>query len=470
MKLISWIVVLSLLPSCSFEPPYRRPCMEMPCSWRVESDEMTTCANVRWWEELGDPILNALIFQALQNNKDLKTAIWRVCDFYARYQIASSELYPQIDSDGFAIKEKFPEQASFLPPGFNPITPVYNFAFNLDYEIDFWGRVRSLSHAAYAEFLASVENRRTVVLSLVSAVAQSYILLRQLDRELEIAYATLEDRKEAVEIALLRFEGGLTSEIEVTQALSVYEETRAAIAILKELIPEQENLLSVLLGESPTCILRGHAIDQLTLPPTIPTGLPSDLLVRRPDILAAENRLIAANATIGAARAAFFPKISLTALYGGESFKFSSLFTGASRAWAYGGEYLQSIFTGGKLLGRLTLSVAEKQELLYQYEQTILTAFQEVNDALIAHKQSKELVDAEEKRVAALKEYLHLAWLRYYNGQTDYLTVLDAERELFAAEIELTKAEGNVLTTLVDLYKSLGGGWVIDADNVAICK
>ncbi len=442
--------------------------MEVPTSWRIQSDETTTCANVDWWEELGDPVLNALVDQALQNNKDLQAAIWRVGEFYARYQVESSLLYPQIDSDGFALKQRFPESASFLPLGFDPITPHYRIAFNLNYEIDFWGRVRSLSHAACAKLLASAENRRTVVLSLVSGVAQAYILIRQLDRELEVAYATVEDRKEYLRIAKLRFEAGLTSEIEVTQATDAYEETQASITVLKELIPIQENLLSVLLGESPTCIVRGSAIDQFRLPFEVPAGLPSELLERRPDIREAELQLISANAAIGAARAAFFPKVSLTALLGVESFQLKHLFAGTSRAWAYGAQYLQQIFTGGRLTGELRLSIAQKQELLFQYEQVVLQAFREVNDALVAHRQAKELVTVEQRRVAAIKEYLRLAWLRYYDGQTDYLTVLDAERQLFTVEIELTKAQGSVFSSLVDLYKSLGGGWVLEADAEAL--
>ncbi len=468
MKIIVSFALLSLLfSSCNFEPKYHRPCTEAPCRWRVPSDEETTCANVGWWEELGDPVLNTLISQALLNNKDLQAAIWRVGEFYARYQVESSLLYPQINSDGFALKQRFPEQASFLPAGFDPISPHYRFSFNLDYEVDFWGRVKSLSHASCARLLASVENRRTVVLSLVSAVAQSYILIRQLDRELEVAKGTLEDRKEYLRIAILRFKGGVTSEIEVTQATSVYEEALASIVVLEELIPIQENLLSVLLGESPTCIVRGKAIDKFSLPCEIPAGLPSELLERRPDILEVEYQLISANAAIGAARAAFFPKISLTSLYGGESFQLKHLFTGTSTAWAYGAQYLQQIFTGGRLRGELNLSIAQKQAMAFQYQQTVLNAFREVNDALIGHRQARELAAVEEKRVEAIREYLRLAWLRYYNGQTEYLTVLDAERQLFSVEIDLTKAQGNTFSTLVDLYKSLGGGWVLDADSCA---
>lgn len=469
MKKLNLLILSLLVTSCNFAPRSHSPCMDLPACWRIESNESSTCANVRWWEELGDPILDALIVEALKNNKDLKTAMWRVCEYYARYRIASSELFPQIKSEGSAVKEKFPV-ASFIPPQFDPITPYYKYDFSLAYEVDFWGRVRNISRAAYDELLAEVENRRTVVLTLVSEVAGSYIRLRELDRELQIARATLRDREEYVYLAKKRFEGGLTSEIEVEMAISTMEEVRAAIAVIEAEIPIQENLLSVLLGESPTCVVRGKTIDQFDLPFQIPTGLPSELLVQRPDIMAAERLLMAANAKIGAARAAFFPKLSLTGLFGGESFSLNSLFTTPSRAWLFGGEYLQQIFTGGRLTGELDASIATRQELLYQYDQTILNAFKEVNDALVSHKQALELVEIEKARVEAVAEYFKLAWLRYYEGQETYLTVLDAERQLFTAEIDLVKAKGDVFLTLVDIYKSLGGGWVIDADNCIVMK
>ncbi|MCC5832801.1 MAG: efflux transporter outer membrane subunit [Chlamydiales bacterium] len=469
MRSVKLIVLCVLLAGCNLAPRYQRPCMEIPCCWRFENDGGSTCCNIRWWEELGDPILNALIVQALENNRDLKTAIWRVCEFYGRYQVATSKLFPQINLSGSAVVEKFPA-SSFIPPSFDPITPIYQYQFNLGYEIDFWGRVRNMSLSAYEELLAEVENRRTVVLTLVSEVSNSYIRLRGLDRELVIARATEADREEYVKLARLRFEGGLTSQIEVEQAISVLEETRAAIVMLETRISIEEDLLSVLLGEPPTCIMRGLAVNEFCLPPCIPAGLPSDLLERRPDIIAAERELIAANARIGVARAEFFPQISLVGAFGGESFKLSELFTKSARAWAIGGEFMQTIFAGGRLVGQLNSSIAVYRQLLFSYEQTILEAFREVSDALVSHKNSIELVQVEKKRVAAVAEYLKLAWLRYYNGETDYLTVLDAERQLFLAQIDLTKAQTDVFLSLVAIYKAVGGGWVWEADACLVTK
>lgn len=462
----TWFYSFALLicAGCNLEPRYRTPCMEMPCAWRIESDLSSTYANARWWEELDDPILNALILEALANNNDLKVAVARVCEFFARYQVVSSQLWPQISLSGTALKEKIPQKTTALPPGFDPITPFYAYQFTLAYEIDFWGKIRSEAHSAYAEALASIENRRTVVLTLVGAVAEAYVTLRQLDRELEISQATLAERKEYLRLANLRFEGGLTSEIEVVQAAAIYDQSLADVTFIEELIPQQENLISVLVGTNPTCILRGNTISSMKPPPDVPTGLPSELLLRRPDIRAAEDLLIAANAQIGAARAAFFPQISLTGLFGGESFELKSLFSSASRAWHIGATFMQPIFTGGKLRGQLNIACAEQQQALYSYAQTVLNAFKEVEDALIAYTQQKKLITIQEAKVKETRAYLHLSWLRYYNGQTDYLTVLDAERELYGTLIDLTRAQGNTLTALIDLYKALGGGWVIDAD------
>jgi outer membrane protein, multidrug efflux system len=463
-----FFALLVLLTACNLEPRYQRPCMEMPCCWRLESDEGSTTANIRWWEALGDPVLNGLIVTALANNKDLMVAVYRVCEFIARYQIVRSQLFPQIYLDATAVKERIPPAVS--PTEMAKVTPFYTYAFTLSFELDLWSKIRSQTHAAYAQVLESVEDRRTVVLTLVSAVAEAYVELRQLDRELEIAFATLEERREYLRLATIRFEGGLTSEIEVTQAAAAFEETLADVTTLEELIPQQENLICLLIGANPGSIVRGKAVDQFTLPPEVPADLPSALLERRPDILAAELNLIAANAEIGAARAAFFPQISLTGLFGGDSFQLKNLFSATSRAWQYGVDIVQPIFTGGELIGELNLTIAQKQEALYAYEQTILNAFKEVNDSLVAYRQTKELVKVQEGNVAANKEYLRLSWLRYYNGQTDYLTVLDAETRLFEALIALTQAQGGVFVALIELYKALGGGWVIDADCCLRCN
>ncbi len=460
-------IILLFLTGCNLAPHYHRPDVEMPTTWRDISNEGSTLANIKWWESLDDPVLNTLIQTALENNKDLQIAIWRVNAYYGQYQVVRSGLFPEIDMGGSAAKERLPSIANFLPAGTDPINSSYSLDLSLSYEIDFWGQVRNMTKAAQFEYLAQIENRRTVVLTLVGSVAQAYVLLRQLDLELQISLETLETRKESLQIAIDRFEGGLTSEIEVTQAASVFESALATVEDLQRRVPQQENLLSILLGENPHSIVRGKTIDEFTLPTEVPAGLPSDLLTRRPDIVQSENMLIAANANIGVARSAFFPQINLTGLYGVESLALNSLFKKPSIAWKIGGNFLQTIFAGGKLFGQLNVAKAQQQESLFQYEQTILNAFREVNDALIGHQQSKKIVIATEGEVSALEEYLKLAWLRYYEGQTQYLTVLDAERQLFSAKILLAEAQGDQFITLINLYKALGGGWVIEADETA---
>lgn len=459
-----WGFLALLLAGCNLEPRFIPFEVEVPESWRGTADEGSTLANLCWWAELGDTVLDDLIAEALENNKDLQVAIWRVSEYYYQYQVTRSALYPQINLDATGMREKFPENFAFLPSGISPVTGFFEYEFTLAYEVDFWGRVGSSVRAAYAELLAQVENRRTVVLTLVSQVAQTYILLRQFDLQLEIAKATVGTRAEALQIAKDRFAGGVTSEIEVVQAAAAYEEAQTVVVTLERQIPQAENLLSLLLGHAPTSIVRGKGIVEFTPPAQIPAGLPSDLLTRRPDILQAEDLLIAANAQIGVARAAFFPQISLTGLYGGESFFLKSLFSGGSSMWQYGATLVQAIFTGGRLTGQLGVAESQQREALFHYEQVILNAFREVEDALVAHQEAKRQVEIEKKRIENLREYLKLAWLRYYEGQTDYLNVVDAERELLTAELEWATFQGRVFISLVHIYKSLAGGWVTDAD------
>ena len=379
-----------------------------------------------------------------------------------------SALFPQLQLNGSAVKERFPINLDFLPVNVSPITPNYNLEMNLSYELDFWGKIRNETAASYSQYLAQVENRRTVVLTLVGSVAQAYIYLRQLDAQLQLMKDIMASFKQSLDIATYRFEGGITSKIEVDQALSVYEESVAILEKLEMQVPQQENLLCVLLGEVPHNLKRGRTLDQFSLPKSTPIGQPQDILTRRPDIVAAENNLKAANANIGVARAAFFPQLSFAALFGFDNLQLKSLFAKKSQTWLIGGNLLQQVFTGGALIGQLNVAKAQKEELLFTYEQTILKALQEVNDALIGVQQSQKIFQADRREVAALKDYLTLSWERYYEGQTQYLTVLDAERKVLSAELDTVAAQADQFLEFVDLYKSLGGGWVLEADQKAL--
>ena len=460
---ISGALIL-LSTGCNFAPKYSRPDFTLPATWRVEEETGEDLANTTWWDQFKDPEMSRLIQLALHNNNDLQIAMWRVSEYLAQYQVAKSSLFPQISGNGGAVKEKFPVDADFLPAGTSPITPDYHLNLSLSYEFDFWGKVRNATTAAYASYLAQVENRRTVVLTLVGSVAESYIYLKQLLLQLDTATKIMELRKESVQIAKDRFEGGLTSKIEVDQSISVYEETVAMVKELEKKVPQQENLLSVLLGQAPGPIGKGVPLNELFLPNEVPSCLPEDLLTRRPDILKAENNLIAANANIGVARAAFFPQLSLSALYGVDHLSLQGLFARSSRTWLLGGGIVQEIFTGGRLVSQLKIAEVQKQELVFSYQQTILNALREVDDSLIGFQKNKEIFAANAAAVVALEDYLSLAWDRYYEGQTQYLTVLDAEREVLSAEMSMIAAEADQFLSLIGLYKAVGGGWVLGAD------
>jgi multidrug efflux system outer membrane protein len=310
------------------------------------------------------------------------------------------------------------------------------------------------------------ENRRTVILTLVSAVATSYINLLNLDRQLEVSRETVRSRAESLRIFELRFKGGTISELELQQLRSEYEVALATIPSLEKQIAQQENNLSVLLGRNPGPLKRGGTLGELVLP-AIPEALPSEILERRPDIRQAEQQLVAANARIGVAKAAFFPAISLTGLLGVASVDLSNLFTRDARSWTFAGSVSQPIFTGGTLTGQLQVSEAQQRQALHTYQQAIQTAFSEVENSLVDQSKTREQAAAQTRQVDALVRYAYLARLRYDNGYTSYIEVLDAERSLFQAQLQLTQTQGLLYVALVNLYKALGGGWVDRAEEFA---
>lgn len=482
--------MMLFLHSCVLYPPYRRPCMEMPEQWRVQSDETSTVVNIRWWEQFNDPVLNVLIQEALESNKDLGVATARIAEFRAQLGIVSSQFYPQIFTQGNFSRQRTSQTiagnlfSSFDQPQneddggvlagllkgikISPYSNNYFVNFNASYELDLWGKIRSASDAAFADLIGQVYARRTTILTVVSSVASAYLQLRQFDRQLKISIQTFRSREESFELAKVRFREGLTSELEVAQAAAERDQAALQIIQLQTLIPQQENLLSVLIGHPPASIQRGQTIDGWELPPEVPTGLPADILEQRPDIMQAEEQIIAANFRIGEARALYLPDITLTGNYGHESAQLHELFTNPSRAWQWMINLLQPIFTGWRITSTVDLAMAQKEEALYNYLQVILTALQEVDNALIAHKNSKEALVVEFARERDLKTYLHLATLQYQNGLVDYLNVLDAERRLFEAQLDLAKGQADVFLTLVNIYKALGGGWVVDSENIML--
>lgn len=445
--------------------------METPEAWRFPADEDNVIANLRWWEQFQDPVLNQLIVTALENNNDLKVAVHRVYEFYSTLGIVSAALWPAITGNAAANRNEV--SLTLVPTTVAPNQRVFNqyiTLLNLSYEVDIWGRIHSATDAALADLLSQIEARRGVVLTLVSSVAIAYIQLRQFDKQLEIAHDTYKSRIDSYNLAKIRYQEGLTSDLEVQQAASEVQSALVEVKQLEISIPRTENQISALLGILPQPIPRGTSITQLNMPFEVPAGLPSDILFNRPDIMQAEQNLSATVSRVGEAIAAMFPQISLTGFYGNESSELHKLLTAPSRAWQYGIALLSPVFDAGKLGYAVNVAVAVQKQALYRYFQVIINAFAEVNTALIAHQKSKELVHVLFQQVDILKEYLHLATLQYNNGQTDYLNVLDAERTLFQSQLDLAQAQGEAFTTLIQLYAALGGGWVIDADNGLPCQ
>lgn len=460
------VTLLALLTSaCMVGPDYVRPPVDTPTAWRLSEKDARDLANTLWWEQLGDPVLNDLVSTALHENKDLMIAAARVDQFAGNYGIVRSGLFPQLSAGADARRQR-DISAVVIGAGGSEIYNSYNAVLNASWEIDIWGRIRRQTEAARAQLLASEEGRRGVILSLVGSVAGAYINLRDLDRQLEIARATAKSRGESYDIFKLRFEGGIISVLELSQNKSQYEEALATIPPLEKAIAQQENGLSVLLGRNPGPIPRGKDIDHLTLP-AIPAGLPSDLLERRPDIRRTEQDLIAANALIGAARAAYFPTISLTGLFGYASTSLSNLFASQNKVWSYGAPLTMPLFTAGAIAGQVQAAEAGQQQALFGYQKTIQEAFREVNDALVSQDRTREQLKAQRRQVEALQQYAATARLRYDNGYTSYIEVLDAERSLFNVQLQYTQTQQVQFQSMINLYLAMGGGWVSEAEKMA---
>ena len=464
-RLATFILCISfLLPGCMVGPDYEQPVVENPSAWRITPKEASDTANTAWWEQFQDPVLNGLINTALLENKDVRIAAARMEQFIAQVEITRSGLYPQL---GYGILgSRSQASQNILPPGVESLTETYQATLNVGWELDVWGRLRRASEAAQADMLAAEEGRRTVILSLVSSVATGYASLRGLDAQLEIARDTVKSRKESLDLFELQFEGGVISELTLAQVRSEYEQAVAAVPEIERQISQAENGLSVLLGKNPGSIERGLPIDKLTLA-SIPADIPSDILARRPDIMQAEQNLIAANARIGVAKAEYFPRISLTGLLGLASADLSDLLESDSKVWSIGGDAFGAIFTGGRITAGVKQSEAFYKELLFSYQQSILTAFREVEDALVATQKAREKLQAQERRVKALENYASLARLRYDNGYSSYIEVLDAERSLFDSELNAVRTQSDVIVGMINTYKSMGGGWITLAEETA---
>lgn len=460
-------LVAMLTAGCAVGPDYTRPLVATPAAWRVEYAYAAEVANTRWWQQFDDPVLNDLIDVALHENEDLAMAAARVDRFLGALTATRGQFFPQIGYSLDASSNRASKKgAAPLPAGTDPYYSLYQGWLTAAWEIDLFGRLRRQSEAAQANVLASEQARRGVILSVVATVAASYIGLRALDRQLEIARATAKNYGDTLDLFKLRHRGGVVSQVELSEIRSQYEQALAAVPSLERQVAMQENLLSLLLGRAPAAIPRGKAIDQLALP-ALPGGLPASLLERRPDIRQAEQNLVAANASVGAAKALYFPGFTITGLAGSVSTALSDFGTSAAASGTLAATVTGPIFTFGTVSGQVASAEAGKREALAFYRQAVQNALRETNDALIGWQKKGEEAAALDRRVDALREYARLSRLRFDNGTASYLEVLYAENELFAAELAAVRARAERYTELINVYKAFGGGWLDLADPLA---
>lgn len=468
MRTYMLLALVTLSAGCVVGPDYVRPRVDAPEAWRIDYPKAAEVANTKWWEQFGDPALSELIESALRENRDVRTAAARVEQFMGVLAATRSQAYPQIGYNANASRSRSSRVGQPpIPPGGDPYFTLYQASLGASWQLDLFGRVQRLSEAAQAQVYASEQGRRGVVLSVVTAVAASYIALRAFDSQREIAQRTARNFGETVRIFDLRFKSGIVSQTEVVQVRSQYQQALAAIPAIEQQIATLEHVISILAGRNPGPIARGKPIDQLVAP-LIPADLPSALLQRRPDILQAEQNLVAANASIGAARALYYPTISLTGLLGSISTAFGDFLTGPATAWQVGASVAGPIATFGGIEGQVRAAEAQERQALFVYQQTILNAFRETNDAIVGSQKKIEELAMQQQRVASLREFARLSRLRFDSGVASYLDVLVAENELFAQELTAVRLLAERYTQIVNVYQSVGGGWVDIAESIAL--
>ena len=455
------------MTGCTVGPNYHRPTVQVPQNFRapdpLPAPQAESFADLKWWEVFRDEDLQQLVRIALEQNYDLREAVARVEAARANLGITRSDQFPQVGVSGDVQFTRLSRDGSLpLPRSFVP-SQNRNWgeaSLNLlSFEIDLWGRLRRATEAARANLLSADENRKAVVTTLVSDVATAYFTVRELDYELEISKRTLDTRRTSLQLVQARQGGGVATLLDLRQTEQLVYTAAETIPTLQQQIEQTENQISLLLGRNPGEVMRQGQFNEDQFQPEVPTGLPSALLERRPDIRAAEQNLIAANAQIGVARAAYFPQLSLSGLLGGQSTQLSSLFSGPHSAWSFVPQITQPIFTAGRLRSNVRFAQAQRDSALVQYQKTIQTAFTEVSNALIAHQRVRESRVPQEALVAALEDRKRLAYTRYTGGVDTQLNALDADRDLLQAQLDLRQIRLNELLSVVQLYKALGGGW-----------
>lgn len=456
-----------LLAGCSFAPNYQRPDQDLPKEWR-KIDMGKAPLNTDWWVRFQDPVLNALIADALKHNQDLAQSLANIDSAAAQLGVATSALFPTVTGTGAAqaqgASEKAPNTVPFSQSGLSRSTTSYQGALNASWELDLWGKYRNQRTMLSDVLMNSVIGHEGLRLEVAGQTAQAYFTLLALDMQLETARRTLKSRQESFKIYTSRYDQGDITELDWQRARAEVEIARAQVHSSTVAVDQAESALAVLIGRSPREIImsampRGKKIGKLPAPPVLPAGLPSELLLRRPDIRAAEFLIMAYNANIGVAKAQFFPSISLTAMLGTLSSAVGNLFSGPAGLWSYGASGSLPILDFGRNWYNLKDAEAQKEAAIATYRKTVQVAFKDIRDSLTSQREADAIVDSMNVEVNSLRRATELARLQYDNGYTDYLTVLDAERQLFAAELQLASALQNRLNAVVSVCMALGGGW-----------
>ncbi|HEX4075835.1 MAG TPA: efflux transporter outer membrane subunit [Candidatus Acidoferrales bacterium] len=462
MRKLPLLFTALLLAGCTVGPNYHRPAIDSPSAYRSESPTQVSASsaesigNEKWWDVFQDPILQQLTRTALQQNYDVQIAATRVLQAQAELGITRANQFPMLGGGAQALSERNPKISSAFPAY---QTNVGQVDLSVIWNLDFWGKYRRQTEAARAELLASEWGRRAVLTSVVSSVASAYFQLRELDLALDISKSTLASRQDSLRLTNVLAKNGSASMLDVRQSEELLYTASEAIPDLERQIAQQENALSILLGENPTDIPRGWSLIQQPNPPVVPAGLPSELLERRPDIREAEENLIAANAEIGVARAAYFPSISLTGTAGFESYSLIKLFNASSGLWNTAATATQPIFEAGGLHAGMQLAEAQQQQMLLTYRQTIIGAFQQVSDSLVGYQKDRQYREQQALLTSSAEDADHLSNTLYQHGGASYLQVLTSETNYFDAELNLAQADLNERLSLVQLYNALGGGW-----------
>lgn len=462
MRAAACLSLALLLAGCTVGPDYKRPVMVSPAQYRFDgAAQAASLADAPWMSVFSDTVLQDLIHEALTNNLDLRVAAARVEEARARAGIARSFRFPTVDAGfGFAASQGSrnaqPPQAN---EGEDRTFNNWNVGVQTAWDADLFGRLRRQNEAATAVFLSTEQGRRAVVVSLVGDVASAYFRLRELDLQLDIARRTLGINDDTIVYFRNRLQGGVSNRLELDQVQANRSVTAAAIPQIERDIALTENALSVLLGKPPASIARGRTLAEQQTPPTVPAGLPAALLERRPDVVAAEELLVAANADIGAAKALFFPSISLTGFFGGLSGDFTTLLSGGSIVWSAGFSLLQPVYNAGRNKHNYEAAQAQYQQALASYQKAALTAYREVADALIEIQKLREIRVQQEEGIAALADAADLSRSRYQSGLASYIEILIADQNLFQQQLLLAETRGAELRAVADLYRALGGGW-----------